>query len=103
MFTPALAKRISIPPQSSIVRAVALSIAERSVTSTSSVMTVAPSASSSFFADSFFDVSLAQITIVAPARANPLAQPNPIPPLPPVITATFPAKSKSGKGVLEVN
>jgi hypothetical protein len=64
---------------------------------------VAPSASSSLFATAFFEVSRAQITTVAPALANPLAQPKPIPPLPPVITATFPAKSKSGRGVLEVN
>ena len=42
----------------------------------------------------------AQIAIDAPAFARPRAQPNPIPPLPPVTTATLPRKSKSE---LEVN
>jgi hypothetical protein len=35
------------------------------------------------------------MTIAAPAAANPLVMPSPIPALPPVMTATRPFKSKS--------
>jgi orotate phosphoribosyltransferase-like protein len=55
---------------------------------------------SSATAAELFSLLRAQIATSAPAAAKPLAHPNPIPPLPPVITASFPVRSKSW---LEVN
>ena len=59
-----------------------------------------PIDSNSAIAAALFSRSRAQMATDAEAAANPFAHPNPIPPLPPVITATFPVRSKSG---LELN
>ena len=42
-----------------------------------------------------FSRSRAAMTTVAPAEASPRAMPSPMPPFPPVTTATFPLKSNN--------
>ena len=64
-----------------------------STTSTSTAMARAPSASSSATAAAFLSRSRPATAIAAPASARPFAIPRPIPPFPPVTSATRPARS----------
>src|SRR5437762_682224 len=54
-----------------------------------------PSGAGSFTASLAFASSRAAMTTRAPARASPRAMPSPMPPLPPVTTATFPLRSNT--------
>src|SRR6266702_629856 len=93
MLMPALLTRMSIPPSSSLTRATIAATAALSVTSATTEMALAPLRSNSTTAAADFASLRPTIAIAAPASANPLAMPSPMPPLPPVITATLPMRS----------
>src|SRR5208337_3828205 len=93
--TPALAKQPSTRPKASRVLANACSMAARFVTSQVRASAGAPSSESSASASWFFCSLRPQIETAQPARARAFAMPRPMPPLPPVMIATRPFKSKS--------
>src|SRR5712692_4605143 len=92
---PALAKHASTRPNSASVAANAASTDLRSVTSQIRASTALPWARSCVEARSFFCELRPQIETAQPDRASASAMPSPMPPLPPVITATRPERSKS--------
>jgi hypothetical protein len=73
--------------------------AASSETSTACTSTSPPYALSRASAAAFFSGFIPQITTLAPAWARPSAMPRPMPPLPPVIRATFPVRSKGLYGI----
>ena len=83
------------PAKGERVAANACSIAARSVTSQARASTGAPKPESSAIASPFFRALRPQIETAQPARASALAMPRPMPPLPPVMIATRPERSKS--------
>ena len=85
----------SVDPAKGGVAANACSIAARSVTSQARASTGAPKPESSASASPFFRALRPQIETVQPARVSALAMPRPMPPLPPVMIATRPERSKS--------
>src|SRR5260370_1390101 len=91
---PELLTRISIRPN----RFTVLSTIERHdsslQTSTSRAAVFTLNASIALAASRFFSARRPATTITAPAAANPFAMPNPIPALPPVMTATRPFGSR---------
>ena len=92
-FTPELLTTMSNPPNCSTQLAIAASTAALSVTSQLRPMARAPAASSSATAPAVLSGLRAATATLAPARANPSAMPLPIPPFPPVTSATFPSRS----------
>ena len=90
---PALATQMSMRPSAFTVSATARASCASSATSQGRASARAPRPSSSFTAASLLAASRAQTAIAAPACARPRAMPSPIPPLPPVTTATRPLRS----------
>src|SRR4051812_36748533 len=95
--TPALAKHESIRPSSPTVETKAVSTDAGSATSHSTACTRVPCAASRSRAAALRSVSRPQIAMSAPARARPSAIPSPMPPLPPVTTATWPLRSNMAR------
>src|SRR5438067_2189474 len=91
---PALAKHASTRPNCASVSANAASTALRSLTSQILVSNRPPWARSCVAAFAFFSAFRPQIDTAQPAAASASAMPRPIPPLPPVTTATRPDRSK---------
>ncbi len=92
--TPALAKQESMRPNCSRVASSPAATASSSLTSTTNDPTGAsPRPVSSAAAVSFLAALVPQMTTAAPALRSPRAIPSPIPPLPPVTTATWPVRS----------
>src|SRR4051795_7374227 len=94
---PALAKHGSTRPSSATVEANAASTAAGSETSHSTARTRVPCWASRSRAAALRSVSRPQIARSAPACARPSAMPRPIPPLPPVTTATWPLRSNMAR------
>src|SRR6185312_5371666 len=90
---PALFTRMSSRPKRSFVVWIIARQAAGSATSTSSASVLAPSAVSSAVAAAALSRLRAAMTMVAPALARPRAMPSPMPPLPPVTSATRPVRS----------
>ena len=102
MLIPALLTRMSIPPRRSATVSAMCRCAADSVTSASIAIVLAPIASSADTARADFPASRPTTAMLAPARASPRAIPNPMPPLPPVTTATFPVRSNRSMGAPSV-
>src|SRR5215468_2951786 len=95
MLIPALLTRMSSRPRRATVSATILRHWVSSATLTSSTTVLTPSWASSAAAASAFLTLRPAMATVAPAWARPRAMPRPMPPLPPVTTATLPVRSKS--------
>src|SRR5437899_1659833 len=95
MFVPALFTRMSRRPKRSRVALTSRATAVSSVTSTLTASAGAPSPSISATALRDLSTLRAATTMPAPAAARPRAIPSPIPPLPPVTTATRPLRSNT--------
>jgi hypothetical protein len=98
MLMPALATRMSRPPNALTVSAIMRRTWSPSFTSAASATARPPSPSSSASAAAFFASLRPAIATSAPARAKPLAMPRPMPPLPPVTSATLPLRSNGFMG-----
>src|SRR2546425_1248404 len=96
MLVPALLTRMSRRPSRSMVAFVIASTDASLVTSTSMAIAVPPCRSISVAAARDFSRFRAATTIWAPAAASPCAIPRPMPPFPPVTTATLPFRSNTG-------
>ena len=92
---PALLTRMSMPPSSLSTLLSAGSNPARLVTSSLTATDRTPIALNSESTRWFFSSLRPNTATAAPASANPSAMPRPIPPLPPVTTATRPVKSNS--------
>ena len=97
--TPELAKQLSTRPKVSRVAANADSTCSSSPTSHTNAAAFAPSASIVATAAVFLEAFVPQIAIDAPAFASPSAIPSPMPELPPVMSATWPVRSKRFSGM----
>ena len=84
-----------MPPKASALAATNDSTASRCVTSTAMPKALTPCARISASVFSRVSLPRAQIATAAPSSANVSAVDRPIPRLPPVTTATFPAKPRS--------
>ena len=94
MLVPALFTRMSSPPRRVAVASTMAATAASSVMSaTTESAFAAPSAESSSTAAAFFPASRPATITAAPHRARPRASPSPMPPLPPVTSATRPDRS----------
>src|SRR5690349_17489963 len=91
---PALLTRMSSRPCAFIVFAIRARHDSSFSTSTGMALALAPAFSICLTASAFLAASRPATTMVAPARAMPSAMPRPMPPLPPVTTATLPVRSK---------
>ncbi len=92
---PALFTRMPMPPSSRSTWFSAGSNPARLVTSTFTATAAAPIAFNSESTRWFFSSFRPNTATAAPAWANPSAMPRPIPPLPPVTTATRPVRSNN--------
>src|SRR5208282_2315019 len=90
---PALLTRIEIGPSLRSTCSIAGRSSSRRVTSSGIAIAGTPALASSSTTARFFSSLRARIATAAPASARPSAIPRPIPPLPPVTTATSPLKS----------
>src|SRR3981189_3613295 len=95
MLVPALLTRISSRPNFFTAALISARHDSAVVTSTATASALAPAAASFLTAAALFASSRPAMTIAAPASARPCAMPKPMPPLPPVTTATRPLRSKS--------
>src|SRR5262245_41505031 len=93
MFIPALFTSTSSRPNCSADARISAFTEPSSATSTSLATACAPSPMSSFTARALLSRLRPATTIAAPAAAIPRAMPSPMPPLPPVTTATRPFRS----------
>ena len=91
---PALAKQPSTRPNVSSVAFIASLTEAGSVTSQTRVSTLPGPAFMLAAAALFFSALRPQIETLQPLDASACAMPSPIPPLPPVMTATRPERSK---------
>ena len=92
--TPALATQLSTWPSTFTVSAKASITCFSSPTSTIWAWTLRPWRLSFSAAASFFSWRVPQMQTSAPASAIASAMPKPMPPLPPVTSATLPLRSK---------
>src|SRR5262249_46394914 len=92
---PELLTRMSSRPNAATVFAIAPRQDASSTTSNSMNVALAPSFCSSATAASALARLRAAIATAAPACAKPRAMPSPMPPLPPVTSATLPGRSRS--------
>src|SRR6185437_6573947 len=95
MLVPALLTRMSSRPNFFAAAAMRARHDSAEVTSTAMAAALAPPAVSFLTAAALFASSRPATMTAAPASARPCAMPKPIPPLPPVTTATRPPRSKS--------
>ncbi len=93
MLVPALFTRMSSPPRRVAVASTMAPTAASSVMSATTESAFAPSDESSATAAAFFPASRPATITAAPHRARPRARPRPMPPLPPVTSATRPDRS----------
>src|SRR3954449_4667117 len=91
---PALAKQPSTRPKASSVAAIAVFTDAGSETSQTRLSTLPRMLAIDAAAALFFSALRPQIETLHPAAARACAMPRPMPPLPPVITATRPLRSK---------
>ena len=84
---------MSIRPSSPATRLAMAATASLSVTSAITAIALAPPCSSSATASADLASLRPTTAIAAPACASPRAMPSPMPPLPPVTTATLPVRS----------
>src|ERR1700692_710 len=96
---PALAKQPSTRPKRSSVAAIGLLTEAGSVTSQMRLSTLPLQPTMVAAALLFFSALRPQIEMLHPAAASACAMPRPIPPLPPVMMATRPVRSKSRASV----
>src|SRR5208282_4489253 len=90
---PALLTRIDTGPSLRSTSSIAGRRSSRRVTSSWIAVAGTPALASSSTTARFFSSLRARIATAAPASARPSATPRPIPPLPPVTTATLPLRS----------
>src|SRR4051812_25466933 len=95
MLMPALFTRMSRRPNAATVSSTIRATSAALVTSTATARALAPRSISSRTAASDFLALRAATTTAAPAAARPRAMPSPMPPLPPVTTATLPLRSNT--------
>ena len=91
--TPALATTVSMRPIFSTASTMPAATASSSATLTTWVSTRTPIGFSCASASAFFCALEPQTTTSAPAWASASTMPKPMPPLPPVTSATFPVRS----------
>src|SRR5215213_1045159 len=91
---PALAKQPSTRPSASSVACIAALTEAESLTSQTLVSTLPEPPARLAAAALFFSALRPQIETLQPLDASACAMPSPIPPLPPVMTATRPDRSK---------
>src|ERR1700733_8977487 len=102
ILMPALLTRISIRPSSLPTRPTIAVTADGSVTSATTDIALTPSLARSAAAAIDFASLRPTIAILAPASASPRAMPRPMPPLPPVTSATLPRRSNRSGFIADI-